>query len=129
MIGVPAGYRLAVLLRAAFPRCVAHEIRLLPPFVITESGAALAGEVQPDGQIDDSTRIDYLTRHLEAVATAIKMGVDVQGFYVWSLLDAWEWNDGFQPRYGLVDVDHVTQVRRPKRSFAWYAELVAAHRS
>lgn len=100
----------------------------LPPFVITEAGAALAGQTGPDGVIDDQERIDYLTTHLEAVANAIARGVDVRGFHVWSLLDSWEWTDGFVPRYGLVNVDHETQERRPKRSFAWYAELVAAHR-
>ncbi len=101
----------------------------LPPFVITEAGAALAGRAGPDGVIDDQDRIDYLTSHLEAVANAIARGVDVCGFHVWSLLDTWEWTDGFVPRYGLVEVDHETQERRPKRSFSWYADLVAAHRA
>lgn len=100
----------------------------LPPFVITEAGAALAGETGPDGVVDDQARIDYLTSHLEAVANAIAAGVDVRGFHVWSLLDAWEWGDGFLPKYGLVHVDHVTQARRPKRSYGWYSDLVAAHR-
>lgn len=100
----------------------------LPPFVITEAGAALAGSPGPDGVIDDQARIDYLAAHLEAVANAIATGVEIEGFHVWSLLDAWEWGDGFVPRYGLVEVDHVTQVRRPKRSFDWFADLVAAHR-
>ncbi|WP_344111324.1 GH1 family beta-glucosidase [Nocardioides humi] len=100
----------------------------LPPFVITEAGAALAGTELADGTIDDSERIAYLTTHLEAVANAMAVGVDVRGFHVWSLLDCWEWNDGFLPRYGLVHVDHTSQDRRPKRSFGWYADLVAAHR-
>lgn len=100
----------------------------LPPLVITEAGAAYSVPVDANGQIDDGERIAYLRRHLDAIAKAISMGVDVQGFYVWSLLDTWEGTDGFVPRYGLVDVDHVTQVRTPKRSFGWYADLVAAHR-
>ncbi|MCX6398876.1 MAG: family 1 glycosylhydrolase [Propionibacteriales bacterium] len=101
----------------------------LPPMVITEAGAAYSVPAGPDGQIEDSERIAYLTRHLEAVANAVAMGVDVRGFYVWSLLDTWEGTDGFVPRYGFVDVDHVTQVRTPKKSFAWYADLVTAHRT
>jgi beta-glucosidase len=100
----------------------------LPPLVITEAGAAYSVPPGPDGTIDDAERITYLTRHLEAVSNAIVQGVDVRGFYVWSLLDTWEGTDGFVPRYGFVDVDHVTQERTPKRSFGWYADLVAAHR-
>lgn len=100
----------------------------LPPLVITEAGAAYSVPADADGRIDDSERIAYLRRHLDAITNAIALGVDVQGFYVWSLLDTWEGTDGFVPRYGLVDVDHTTQERTPKRSFDWYADLVAAHR-
>ncbi len=100
----------------------------LPPLVITEAGAAYTVAPGTDGTIDDAERIAYLTRHLDAVSNAIAQGVDVRGFYVWSLLDTWEGGDGFVPRYGFVDVDHVTQARTPKRSFGWYADLVAAHR-
>ncbi|WP_435771571.1 GH1 family beta-glucosidase [Nocardioides sp. SYSU DS0651] len=101
----------------------------LPPLVVTECGAAFDVAPGADGSIDDAARIDYLAGHLDAVANAIAVGVDVQGFYVWSLLDSWEWDDGFTPRYGLVHVDRATQDRRPKRSFRWYGDLVAAHRA
>lgn len=101
----------------------------LPPMVITEIGAAFTVPAGADGTIDDVDRIDYLRGHLAAVGNAIAMGVDIRGCYVWSLLDTWEGTDGFVPHYGLVDVDHQTQVRTPKASFQWYADLVAAHRN
>jgi beta-glucosidase len=100
----------------------------LPPLVITECGASYAAEPDADGVVDDQLRIDFLRAHLEAVAAAVERGVDVRGFYVWSLLDCWEWINGFIPQYGLVHVDHETQERTPKKSFDWYAGLVAAHR-
>jgi beta-glucosidase len=98
----------------------------LPPFVITESGASFAEQPGPDGVVDDRARIDYLAAHLEAVAAAIQRGVDVRGFYVWSLLDSFEWANGWTTPYGLVHVDPGTRQRTPKRSFAWYADLIAA---
>jgi beta-glucosidase len=101
----------------------------MPPIVITECGASYQVEPEADGTVDDQCRIDFLAAHLDAVANAIARGVDVRGFYVWSLLDCWEWEDGLSARYGLVHVDHDTQERRPKASFQWYGDLVAAHRS
>jgi beta-glucosidase len=97
----------------------------LPPFVITESGASFTEAPGPDGVVDDQARIDYLAAHLEAVAAAVERGVDVRGFYVWSLLDSFEWSNGYTTPYGLVHVDRETQARTPKRSFDWYADLIA----
>jgi beta-glucosidase len=76
--------------------------------------------------VDDQARIDYLDAHLRAVQTAIQRGVDVRGFYTWSLMDSFEWAEGLSQRYGLVHVDHDTLARTPKRSFEWYAEMIAA---
>jgi beta-glucosidase len=90
----------------------------LPPVWITENGCAY-----PDGTGDDA-RIAYLDGHLRAVREAIDAGVDVQGYFVWSLLDNWEWADGFSQRFGLVHVDYATQTRTPRRSFAWYHDLI-----
>ncbi len=89
----------------------------LPPIVITESGCSYAGEPDADGVVDDQARIDYLDAHLRAVGEAAQRGVDVRGYYAWSLLDNWEWTEGFTQRFGLVHVDFETQVRTPKRSF------------
>ena len=98
----------------------------LPPIYITESGASYGMGPDADGVVDDQLRIDYLDAHLRAVAEAVQRGVDVRGFYVWSLMDNFEWAEGFAQRFGLVHVDFDTQVRTPKRSYDWYAELIAA---
>jgi beta-glucosidase len=98
----------------------------LPPIIITESGASYGDGPDERGVVDDQARIDYLDAHLRAVATACERGVDVRGFYVWSFLDAFEWSEGLSQRYGLVHVDFETLVRTPKRSFEWYAEVIAA---
>ena len=98
----------------------------LPPLVITESGASFAERPGADGVVDDERRIAYLKSHLEAVLAAVERGVDVRGYYVWSLLDSFEWSHGYTTPYGLVHVDRDTLERTPKRSFEWYADLIAA---
>jgi beta-glucosidase len=98
----------------------------LPPIVVTESGASYGMGPDADGVVDDQPRIDYLEAHLRAVAEAVQRGVDVRGYYVWSLLDNFEWAEGFRQRFGLVHVDFDTLVRTPKRSYDWYADLIAA---
>jgi len=97
----------------------------LPPIVITESGCSYPDAVD-DGEVDDQQRIDYHEAHLQAIATAIQRGVDIRGYYAWSLLDNFEWAEGYTQRFGLVHVDYETQVRTPKKSFSWYRELIAA---
>jgi len=101
----------------------------LPPIYITESGCSYSTGPDADGVVDDQPRIDYLDAHLRSIATAIELGVDVRGYYTWSLMDNFEWAEGFTQRFGLVHVDFDTLARTPKRSFEWYAELVAAHRA
>ena len=98
----------------------------LPPLVVTECGAAYDGGPDDQGVVDDQARIDFLHAHLDAVATACRRGVDVRALYVWSLLDTFEWTEGFAQRFGLVHVDPVTQRRTPKASFHWLAGLIAA---
>ena len=100
----------------------------IPPIVITENGASYAMGPDADGVVDDQPRIDYLDAHLRAVAEAARRGVDVRGYYCWSLLDNFEWAHGFTQRFGLVHVDFDTQVRTPKRSYGWYSDVIAAHR-
>ena len=99
----------------------------LPPVVITENGSAEADVVTPDGHVHDSDRIAYLRDHLAALADAITAGVDVRGYYVWSLLDNFEWAHGYSKRFGLVRVEYDTQRRIPKDSYHWYRRLIAAH--
>ena len=98
----------------------------LPPIVITESGCSFDDGPDESGEVDDQRRIDYLDAHLRAVATAIERGVDIRGFYTWSLLDNFGWVDGYRQRFGLVHVDYETLRRTPKKSFRWYADLIAA---
>ena len=98
----------------------------LPPVYVTESGCAYDDVVGQDGAVHDADRIAYLDGHLRAVAQAIEEGVDVRGYYTWSLLDNFEWAEGYTKRFGLVHVDYDTQRRTPKDSFGWYRDLIAA---
>jgi beta-glucosidase len=98
----------------------------LPPIMITENGASFNDGPDEHGVVDDQRRIDYLDGHLRAVATAIQRGVDVRGFYTWSLMDNFEWAEGLAQRFGLVHVDYETLRRTPKKSFQWYADVIAA---
>ncbi|MFI6228743.1 GH1 family beta-glucosidase [Micromonospora echinospora] len=100
----------------------------LPPIEITESGCAYDDEPDADGRVHDPERIAYLDGHLRAVRAAVDEGVDVRGYFVWSLLDNWEWAEGFTKRFGLVHVDVDTQARTPKSSYAWYRDLIARSR-
>jgi beta-glucosidase len=91
----------------------------LPPVYVTESGASFPDEPGPDGAVHDRERVDYLAGHLRAVRAALDEGVDVRGYFVWSLLDNFEWAAGYGQRFGLVHVDYPTQRRTPKDSFHW----------
>jgi beta-glucosidase len=96
----------------------------LPPIYITENGCAYPDEVGPDGSVDDRERIAFIEAHLDATARAIADGVDVRGYFHWSLLDNFEWARGYAPRFGLVHVDYATQVRTPKASFGWLRDRI-----
>jgi len=98
------------------------------PLVITENGASYDDPV-PDGQavIEDPERVAYLRGHIEAVERAVAAGVDVRGYYVWSLLDNFEWEHGYDRRFGIVAVDFENLERTPKRSALWYRDLIAQH--
>ncbi|HET9901488.1 MAG TPA: family 1 glycosylhydrolase, partial [Actinomycetes bacterium] len=96
----------------------------LPPIYITENGAAYDDYVDPEGGVDDEERIAYLDGHLRAVHDAIAKGVDVRGYFCWSLMDNFEWAEGYSKRFGLFFVDYPTQQRIPKASARWYADVV-----
>ncbi|WP_372349080.1 GH1 family beta-glucosidase [Streptomyces sp. KL116D] len=100
----------------------------LPPVHITENGTAEHDEVTADGAIHDTDRVTYLHDHLTALRAAMDAGVDVRGYYVWSLLDNFEWALGYAKRFGIVRVDYDTLRRTPKDSYHWYRKLIAAHR-
>jgi beta-glucosidase len=99
------------------------------PMVVTENGSAF-----PDGTVDDSLdvvedrdRADYLLAHIAAVGAALEAGVDMRGYFVWSLLDNFEWAWGYSQRFGIVHVDFATQQRRLKRSALLFRRVIAEH--
>jgi beta-glucosidase len=97
------------------------------PLYVTENGAAFADAPGPDGAVDDPQRIDYLDGHFRTALRAIEDGVDLRGYFVWSLMDNFEWAWGFSKRFGLVYVDYATLLRIPKASARWFAEVTRAN--
>ena len=104
------------------------EYQDLPPIYITENGMAVADNLV-DGKVNDAARIEYVHMHLKAMHDAMAKGVDVRGYFYWSLLDNFEWNSGYAKRFGLVYVDYQTQKRTLKESAFWYSDFVASQRS
>ena len=96
----------------------------MPPLFITENGAAYQDQVVGE-RVDDEQRRAYIESHLEAVAEAIERGVDVRGYFVWSLMDNFEWAEGYRKRFGIVHVDYATLRRTLKSSALWYQALLA----
>jgi beta-glucosidase len=99
----------------------------LPPVYITENGMS-SDDAVVDGQVDDRQRQSYLKRHLAACTRAMQRGVDVRGYFVWSLLDNFEWAFGYERRFGLVHVDFATQARTPKVSARALAAFLSARK-
>ncbi|MEU3879663.1 GH1 family beta-glucosidase [Streptomyces californicus] len=97
------------------------------PLMVTENGAAFEDAPDADGRVHDPDRIAYLHGHLDAVRRAVADGADVRGYFLWSLLDNFEWGYGYAKRFGAVYVDYATQVRTPKSSAHWYADVIARH--
>ena len=93
------------------------------PLYITENGRAAEDYLNPAGQVDDLERVKYLHQHLDACARAVRDGVDLRGYYVWSLLDNFEWAYGYQKRFGIVYVDFPSGRRTPKASAAFYSRV------
>ncbi|WP_043618256.1 GH1 family beta-glucosidase [Nonomuraea candida] len=116
---VPDGLReLLTALRARYGAA-------LPPILITENGCSQEDVPAPDGTVEDEARVAFLDGHLAAMRRAMAEGVDVRGYFVWSLLDNFEWAEGYHQRFGLVHVDFATQRRTPKRSYHWYKAFLA----
>ncbi|AVH58831.1 MULTISPECIES: GH1 family beta-glucosidase [Streptomyces] len=93
----------------------------LPPVVITENGCSYEG-------IDDQERITFLDGHVRALHRALEQGVDVRGYFIWSLMDNFEWAEGYARRFGLVHIDYETLERTPKASYAWLRDVLRARR-
>ena len=94
------------------------------PIYITENGAACADKPSADGEVKDPLRIEYIRKHLMQIHRAISDGVDIKGYYCWSLMDNFEWAHGFEKRFGLIYIDYNTLQRIPKQSYKWYQQVI-----
>lgn len=97
------------------------------PILITENGMANTDFVMLDGKVHDPQRIDYVHRYLLALKKAIEEGIDVLGYNYWSLMDNFEWTEGYKYRFGLIYVDYRTQKRTLKNSAFWYKNVIATN--
>ncbi len=124
------GYELTDMGWPVVPEGLEHLLRRLHQeyrpraLSITENGAAFPDELA-NGTVRDERRIAYLARHLQAAHRAIEAGVPLQGYFVWSLLDNFEWAHGYSKRFGIVYVDYETLARIPKASYFWYRDVIA----
>jgi len=99
-----------------------------PAIYVTENGAAFGDVRVHDGRVHDPERMSYLSSYIDAVSRAIADGAPVKGYFVWSLLDNFEWAYGYSKRFGIVYIDYLTLERVPKDSFYWYRDLIHSRR-
>jgi beta-glucosidase len=99
------------------------------PLYVTENGAAFADAAAAKDLVADAARVRYLREHLRAARRAIEAGVDLRGYFVWSLFDNFEWSHGYSKRFGIVHVDFSTQKRTPKSSARFYSEVIRTNGS
>ncbi len=105
-----------------------HQEYAIPALFVTENGAAFADQLNSNDEVRDPRRVEYLRDYLHSAAQALEQGVPLRGYFVWSLLDNFEWADGYSKRFGIVYVDYTTQRRIIKESGRWYADLIASHK-
>ena len=105
-------------------RMLKNKYKIDIPVIITENGIALHGKTDAASHIDDVERIEYIKGVLTALHKAIEDGADVRGYYLWSLMDNFEWSAGYEARFGLYYTDYKTLERIPKKSAGWYSELI-----
>jgi len=101
--------------------------RYKKPVVVTENGLSCADWVSLDGKVHDPQRIDFLTRYLSEFRRAADDGVPVKGYFQWSIMDNFEWAEGYKQRFGLIYVDYATQKRTPKDSYYWYKDVIKSN--
>lgn len=101
--------------------------RYKKPIFITENGISNIDWIMSDGNVHDPQRIDYIKRHLLQLHNAIKEGVDIQGYFLWSLMDNFEWAEGVRQRFGIIYTDYTTQKRIPKDSAYWYKSVIESN--
>jgi beta-glucosidase len=97
------------------------------PLYITENGAAIDDHPLQNGSVEDVERVKYIKEHLQAAGQALRDGVNLRGYYVWSLFDNFEWQHGYSKRFGIVRVDYPTQRRTPKASARFYSDVIRSH--
>jgi beta-glucosidase len=107
-------------------RWVKREYGDMPTYV-TENGAALYDPPSTEELVDDTLRVEYFRRHIGAVRSAIDAGVDMRGYFAWSLFDNYEWSLGYAKRFGIVHVDYTTQRRTPKASARFYSRVIRSN--
>ena len=108
-------YELLTRLKAEYP---------FPAYYVTENGAAYPDQVGADGQVDDPLRVAYLRAYFAQAARALAADVPLKGYFVWSLMDNFEWAHGYSQRFGLVYIDYRTLHRTPKTSARWYSRVI-----
>jgi beta-glucosidase len=128
----PTGGPITAFNWAVTPSCLFHGPRFLyerygKPVVITENGLSTRDWPALDGAVHDPGRIDYLQRHLRELHRVIESGVPVDGYFQWSIMDNFEWSEGYKERFGLIHVDYATQKRTLKDSAHWYAKVIASN--
>jgi len=99
-----------------------------PDIYVTENGACYDDPVAPDGTVHDDDRVAYLRDHLTAARRALAEGVNLRGYFVWSLLDNFEWAEGYSRRFGIIHVDFASLKRAPKASYQWLSEFIRQQR-
>ncbi len=102
-----------------------HQDYAVPPLYITENGGAFKDPLV-GGRVKDQDRTAYIAAHIGAVGAAMRQGVPMRGYMVWSLLDNFEWASGYEKRFGIIHVDYATQIRTPKQSAVWYRDFLRA---
>ena len=100
-----------------------HETYAPNKIVITENGAAMPDQTRIDGRVHDVDRVEYFDGHLRAVLAAMDEGAPVAGYMAWSLMDNFEWAEGYEKRFGIVEIEPETLRRIPKSSALWFSEL------
>ncbi|MBW0000840.1 MAG: beta-glucosidase [Verrucomicrobia bacterium] len=105
-----------------------HDAYPCPPIYITENGAYFEDTSSEDGKVHDNRRIEFLDSYIHAMLEALSRGVDIRGYFVWSLMDNFEWACGYRPTFGIIKVDFATQRRIPKDSYYWYRDFIQRHR-
>lgn len=104
-----------------------HRDYNVPSLYVTKNGAAFKDEWHGEEVVSDPRRVSYLQEYIHAVGEALQQGAPVKGYFVWSLLDNFEWAEGYSKRFGIVYIDYPTQRRIPKESSRWYASLIKEH--